>query len=173
MRQLVKIVVLLAAIGILAVVNIYMMREPLPLTPTFAANRSASQLPGTDSDSGEYKAAFGDLSFVQSFSRPLFNEDRRKFQPPQAKAKPNAKKPTQKRNAASVEPPQIKLVGLSLTPTSSRALILVSNTNDTSWITVGEKVQGWEVVAIDDNSLVVENNGDRISIDLHPAKDGS
>lgn len=173
MRQFVKMVVLVALIGIIAVVNVYMMREPVSISPTLNSQRGTAQLASAGGGETEYVAAFGDLSFVQSFSRPLFSEDRRKYQPPKAKPKPVAKKPTVRRKVAAVEPPEIKLVGLSVAPTSSRALIMNSSTNETTWISVGENIQGWDVTAIDDNSLIMENRGEKISINLHPSRDGS
>lgn len=171
MSGFVKAIALAAVLGAIGVVNVLMMREPVATSPINPMSTRQTQLPETGKDSGTPAALPADgLAFVQSFSRPLFAEDRRKYQPPVVqKPTPVAKAAARKKKPAS-PPPAISLLGVSITGGTAKALISANDGGSAEWRERGETIGDWEISGIDENNLILKQNDREAVFNLHPEK---
>ncbi len=169
MKRLVRFSTLTVLTGALAAANAYMMREPVNTSPIFANGHGKADVALSTADGQTSINAVSDLKFVQSFSRPLFSPDRRKFRAPQEAKKPKPEpKPAVARKEPPVEPPAIKLVGVSISQFASKALISIDGDPNSKWIGQGEAIGPWTVSEINSNILVMKNQNREMAYSLHP-----
>lgn len=172
MRTLIKFALLGLVMAALALGNLYMSAQPVDVSAISTASRTTGELVGDEAGNDETGTGhIEELTFVQTFSRPLFNQDRRKYQPPKPKPKPApkpkkvAKKPPPKK---VIQPPQFRLIGISYNGSSARALIASVPNVDPQWIAEGETIDQWTLTKIAKEGITVTQAGTEVSIGLYP-----
>lgn len=119
--------------------------------------------------------SIADVELVHTYSRPLFNEDRRKFvAPKKVQKKVVISKPIEVKQEEEVievaDPPRIKLLGVSILPQKSSALILNQDTNEMVWVRLNTQVQDWELASIEAGKIILSNAGEQIEIELYNSR---
>ncbi len=150
--------------------NLYMAAQPVDVSGISPKNRPTNQLAGAGaSEAGNGTDHIEALTFVQTFSRPLFSQDRRKFQPPKAKPKPKPKKVAKKQPAKKpARPPDFRLIGVSIVGTAARALIVGDSTEGPEWIAEGDAIAEWTLTKVHDQSILVTQGEMEVMIELYP-----
>lgn len=159
-----------AAIGIVSV-NIEMGGTPVDISPIAAPARTPGNMSAGGGDSSrDDPARLSDLTFVQTFSRPLFSPNRRKYVAPpppkkqQAKPAPVAKSEPQKQET----PVNVQLVGISISGAYTKALVQTDLQPDPLWVSVGEKIGPWTVSEIGSGAITITADDRVVSINLYP-----
>ena len=170
MKTLTKILVFGSILAALALANLYMSAQPVDVSGISPKTTPINQLAGADGDeAGNGTDHIEALTFVQTFSRPLFSQDRRKYQPPEAKPKPKPKKVVKKQPAAKpVQPPSFRLIGVSIVGTAARALIVGGSTGGPEWIAEGDAISEWTLTKVHDQSILVTQGEMEVMIELYP-----
>lgn len=170
MKSLTKIIVLGSILAALAMANLYLASQPVDVSGISPKTRPLNQLAGAD----DAEASSGTdhieaLTFVQTFSRPLFSQDRRKYQPPKAKPKPKPKKVAKKQPVKKpVQPPNFRLIGVSIVGTAARALVVGGATNGPEWIAEGDAISEWTLTKVHNQSILVTQGEMEVMIELYP-----
>ena len=126
----------------------------------------------SDADTGgntEQAADLSEPSFVETFSRPLFAKDRRRWEPPPP-SKPPPKRIAQPKKPAvrQIDRPDFNLIGISISDGAAKALVRRNSALEPVWVSEGETVGGWIVSAIDNQSIIFRQEDQTVSIDLYP-----
>lgn len=138
-----------AIVAVLAVVNVYVARSPVDVSPVTGTSPAVS---------GAAKTANAPLktpldtrpvgSFAETVTRPIFNAGRKPAERQQAAAAPLA------------GPEELRLVGILQTASGTKkALIRTGGDAKGQWIIEGGAVSGWTVKNIGPRSVVVMNGG--------------
>lgn len=103
--------------------------------------------------------------------RPLLAEGRRSFVPEPVSAEPPVvpepvPKPTEPAPEIPIEPPEIEFLGTMNDSKESRALIKVKNIDTELWITTGESIDGWKIVDIETESIILQQKDEKITLYL-------
>lgn len=172
MRTLVKFAAIGGVMVVLALANLYMLGRPIDTSPILNGARAAKQLAGgATADETEGTGHIEELTFVQTFSRPLFSQTRRKFQPPKPKPKPEPAKVAKQQPAKKpVQPPKFRVVGISINVGGSRALIVGGPVGKPQWFLEGEDIGRWKLAAIAGEAITVTQGGQEVSIALYPTE---
>jgi hypothetical protein len=145
----VAVAVLAGAVGALALLNWYLARMPIDISPIApeADQAAAPRKDGFDLATGlDRKPA---AQFSETVSRPLFDPNRRPVQRDRARA-----------DDADAAPGDMRLVGVMTSPNQpARALIRMANETTGTWITEGEQFNGWRLRQVNPRSVVVESQG--------------
>ena len=171
MKTFAKLAVFCVACACLGLVNLYLSNDPVDATPITNGAPSAGQLGGGEENTaGSGTGHIEELTFVQTFSRPLFSQDRRKYQPPAPKPKPEPKKVVAAEPAPEpvIDPPDFRLVGVSISGQAARALVVSSSSPDPRWVAEGETIGRWTLVRIADDSISVAQSGKEVVLELYP-----
>ncbi len=171
MRALTRILLIATAIASLALANLYMAANPVDISGIPPAKRSLDHLTGKASSGGETGTDhIEELTFVQTFSRPLFSPDRRKYQPPKAKPKPKPKKKVAKKKPAkkAVKPPKFRLMGVSIVGTKARALIAGAPEDGPTWLSQGDAILKWTLTEVRDQSVTFTREDMQVTFELYP-----
>jgi hypothetical protein len=165
-----------AAICFIAAANYFIHANP-PATEPLAPVAAVSQEIAAADISGE-KLASSELLLVHTQTRPLFSPTRRKWvepaQPvpaaPPSAAPPVPAEPPRLPQPAAAEtpPPEVALIGIEMTPSGSKALLLKAGASDALWFKSGEKLEGWAVQKIDAGSVEITLGGRKIKLELYP-----
>lgn len=174
MKGFLKFAALGTAMGLLGLINVVMLGRPLDLRPISNENSAPRGLFGQEVSDGESGTGhIEELTFVQTFSRPLFNADRRKYQPPEPPPTPEPPPDPPKvvetpAPEPEIAPPTFRLIGVSVSGSSARALILDGRNRDPQWVLEGEAIEGWVLEKVLDGAIKVSQSGAEFSIDLYP-----
>lgn len=84
-------------------------------------------------------------SFSETLARPLFDASRR----------PRPKLPTSAPEIAAAEIPVVKLVGVVIGPDGRSALIRIPSSAGLVEVSVGERIEGWRLEAIETDRIVL------------------
>ena len=109
------------------------------------------------------KAAFklpDEASYEDILERPLFVEGRR---PPSDEPEEEMEPEEEKQD---LPPPKLSFVGVYSTPKGMTALVRNDATQETVRVRTGDRFEGWEVSGIDDQRLVLKNQGEEQVFDL-------
>jgi hypothetical protein len=153
--------------------NLYLLSSPLDTSIIVPSDPSITLNAGKDvhPESTDEKK----LLLIHAQTRPLFSPTRRPWVAPPAAAalvpepvqpEPVAVEPVV---AVEVQPPQVTLLGIEITPTGSKALTLRAGEADASWLRAGELLDGWTVQKIERTSIELENGSRSITLELYPA----
>ncbi len=169
MKGLLKFAVLGAVMLLLVLTNMYMLARPVNITAISDGTGGAKRLPGQE-ETGDQAGTdhIQELTFVQTFSRPLFSIDRRKYEPPKPKPPPPQKTVNAPKPAPVVNPPELRLIGVSIDGTSARALIAGGPDPNPVWVAEGEAIEGWVLAKVLEGAITVTQAGAEFSIDLYP-----
>lgn len=169
---MIKAFLLLVAFSTLLFINYKWQNEPVD-TSAIIDTRPASILSqDTNQDKPDLEEVIiADVDLVHTYSRPLFNEGRRTFvAPKKVKKKVVVSEPVEIEEEEIVEvanPPRIKLLGVSVLPQKSSALILDKDTNEMVWASLNMQVQDWELASIEAGKITLLNSGKEIEIELY------
>jgi hypothetical protein len=170
MTTLFKLALLGSLAGALLLTNIYLLGAPVETTAIASGVRATGQLAGIAVAGGKAGIEHIEgLTFIQTFSRPLFSRDRRRYEPPKTEPppKPEPKSIVQK-PLPPVEPPNFQLIGISINNAGSRALISGLPGLDPQWFAEGEVIGDWKLTAIADAAITVTHGDQNVSINLYP-----
>ncbi|MEX0347706.1 MAG: hypothetical protein AB3N20_22485 [Rhizobiaceae bacterium] len=170
MKTLTAIVLFGSILAALAMANLYMAAKPVDASGISPKTRPVDQLAGAGvGEAGNGTDHIEALTFVQTFSRPLFSQDRRKYQPPKAKPKPKPKKVAKKQPVKKpARPPDFRLMGVSIVGTAARALIVGGSTDGPQWIAEGDAISEWTLTKVHDQSILVTQGEMEVMIELYP-----
>ena len=140
--------------------------------PSFGTS-SATKLGTLTPDSSEYyrlPEPFNSEEPIRQFTtRPLFAEGRRSFVPIPAE-QPDEVEPLPEPPAPAVEetltPLEIRLLGIMENDGGRRALVAEEGNGEQHWLAVGEEVQGWILVAVDDSRIRLKVDDVEITFNL-------
>lgn len=104
--------------------------------------------------------------FAIIVSRPLFTPGRRPNVPEAKTAKQVAPRPATSAPPADPIPFQLTLSGVLEGTEGAQALIL-GGSNDASWRRVGDTVQGWTIITITNNEVVLSRNAREHRLELY------
>ena len=115
--------------------------------------------------------------FDSIVERPLFSAGRRKAKVPSVSATPPAaiersKFPEPATSTASPvisHDPELRLIGISVTPPGRYVLVASSGGRDVQALTIGEAIDGWIIEAIHPRAIVLTRSGITKTIDYSPA----
>lgn len=177
MRRLRALVFYLAVAGAIAASNYFFFANP-PATAPLEPDNAASPENSAAAVSRETLAA-SELLLVHSQTRPLFSPSRRRWVEPAQQA-PAAAEPAAQPIPAETPglpqpavtetaPPDVKLIGIEMTPSHVRALLSGTGSADALWFNRGEKFEGWAVQTIDANSVEMALGERKITLELYPS----
>ena len=165
-----------AALGAAAAANYFLHANP-PATESLVPANPVNPAIGAAAVPGETLPASA-LLLIHTQTRPLFSPTRRKWVEP-APPEPPAPEPVEQPVAA--EPPSapqqaiadtslpdIKLIGIEMTPSGARALLVKTGAADALWVNNGEKLEGWAVQKIDSGSVEMTLGERKIKLELYP-----
>ena len=115
-------------------------------------------------------------SFPETFARPLFAPNRRPFAPPPApdEAPPPEPPPgvvvLQPQPALEADAAGLTLKGVMIGDTAARALILSTAAAASQWFTLGSDVQGFKLVAIEDDRVILEAGPRKVELKLYTGR---
>jgi hypothetical protein len=140
---------LAGAVGLLVLVNGYLIQSPIDISPVAPAARKDEAPPAGEK---ELKTALDQKSveqFQQTVARPLFDPSRRPVQ--------------RDRNIpaeAKVDSPELRLIGIMKSDGAPpRALIRVADEPTGKWIAEGATFNGWTLRKVRARSVIVESSG--------------
>ncbi len=170
MSTLLKAGAVTASIAGLMLANLSIADHPVNTSPITAQQSRDSMF--SDADTGGHTkqtADLSELSFVETFSRPLFAKNRRRWEPPPP-SKPPPKRVVQPKKPAvrQIDRPDFNLIGVSISDGAAKALVRRNSELEPVWVSEGEAVGGWIVSAIDSQSISVRQKDQTVSIDLYP-----
>ncbi|MDJ0613681.1 MAG: hypothetical protein QNJ29_08365 [Rhizobiaceae bacterium] len=169
MSFLFKFICVCGGVAVLVAANLFRYNEPIDVRPLIANKQGARQsLISQETTDLSSVAQLSELQFVQTFSRPLFSETRKKFVKPAPKKKQPAKKVAKKKADPTKPAPKIRILGLSTSNGAKKTLIKLAGSPNPEWVSEGEKIGGWEVVEIATDSIKIANANREVSIDLFP-----
>ncbi len=107
--------------------------------------------------------------------RPVFSESRR---PPQPKPKPKPVRVVKPKPPVIRRPPTVKvkpvisitsfkLIGVLINATTKKALIQSVRDKKEIWLRAGNSIQGWKLVSISDNNVIMESSGIKKELQLY------
>lgn len=101
-------------------------------------------------------------AFTDMVERPLFAATRRPPPPPEARpaAAPRAPQPE------ALPEPQFQLVGTVAGGERVFALVLPADGGSVLWLGEGDRIDGWEIVEVGANHLVVRQDGEDWRLDI-------
>lgn len=164
-----KILFLGVAIGALVVLNLFRYDEPIATEPLIANSKSSETNVFTDEiEATQSVEQLAELQFIQTFSRPLFSENRKKYVKPVAVKKKAPAKPVAKKAAPPKPLPKIRILGISISNGTKRTLVKLPKQPAAKWFEKGSKIDGWEVVEISSHAVKIANANREVSIALFP-----
>jgi hypothetical protein len=155
----------------LIVANSYLFAYPVQTTallPTATPNSLA-----VENNKVALEGQNKELLLIHLKTRPLFSPTRRPWvaptlepvQEPVVAPEPIVIEPVV---AVEVQPPQVSLLGIDITPAGAKALTLESGATDAVWLRAGELLGGWTVRNIRTTSIELENGSRTVTLDLYP-----
>lgn len=169
MSNFAKLGLILFAILMLIAVNLYRYDQPIEVTPiVINAKKTDQTLLTQETNTVQTVGQLAELKFIQTYSRPLFSENRRKYiKPPPPKKKPAPVKKVAKKPAPVLPPPNLQILGISQSNGTMKTLVKLDTSPDSEWISKGETISGWEVQEITNDSVTIVNADREISIGLY------
>lgn len=110
------------------------------------------------------------IDVASTYSRPLFNRERRKFIPKTIKPKTRTIVRVPKIKVSPVKEaarPNFTLSGVAIRPEGKSAFITNNDTGKSLWLKNGEKFNEWKLVSIIENSVKLEQQAKKITINLY------
>ena len=158
-----------AVIAALAAANLWMAANPVDVSPSASTRQARDGAADTQLDPGK-APDLSQLSLVQANSRPLFAKNRKPWSPPQAAKAAKAKGAAQPGRAVAgrTPPPDLRLIGVSISGGSARALLLSGASPDPVWVAAGESFGNWKVSEITERFVTVQQADQTVSLDLYP-----
>ena len=147
--RLTWLLIVLNLLAVLWAVSVYKSDDQVEIIST-APTEKPVELPAFPAfipQSGE--------AYLEIVDRPLFNELR---QPPENEEVP-IEKVTKNRDNRTL----LKLVGVALQPEGSQALILKPD-RTVEKISTGQKIDGWELLSIDEESVLLQQSGQELRL---------
>lgn len=109
------------------------------------------------------------LERQHALSRPLFEPDRRPWQPPAPPPEPESE-PEPEPEIVYEEPeiaPDFVLVGVGIARGRARALLRSAAGDELGWVAEGETVLDWTIAAISEASVTMRHSEREVSLSLH------
>jgi hypothetical protein len=157
--------------AVLVACNIYLLVRPLESTPILPSNVPNSSNSNADIVSIENDSQ--ELLFIHTQTRPLFSPTRRPWvaptvplEPVPAVAEQTVVEPPV---VEEVQPPQISLLGIDITPSGAKALTLKTGSAEAVWVRKGEALDGWVVGIIESTSIELTSGTQTVKLELYPA----
>lgn len=121
------------------------------------------------------QAAELSAELLETFSRPLFSENRRAYQAmekPEPEMEPALPVMTEEEPPTlELERPQLKLLGTEPASKTPSALIALEEAGTSSWYRKGDLVVGWRITRIGTDAIELSNESDEnvhFNISLYP-----
>lgn len=133
---------------------------------------------GVRSDQGKPQAAdkstpsppLGTEGFSETFDRPLFSPTRRKPVPVATnEPAPIVEPAPAPKESISPKLPAPQLLGVSVTQTIPKALLLANGKQEANWLRNGETVDDWTVAAIAKDEVTLQRGEESIRLSLYPS----
>ena len=162
--------VVAASIAGIVLVNLAMADRPIDTSP-ITQQQSREGLFGEveTAVNADQAAELSDRSFVEWFSRPLFAKNRRPWEAPQLlQTPPKLVAQPEKPVARQIDPPDFKLVGISISDGAAKALLRRDSGFEPVWVSEGDAVGDWMVSVIDSQSVTVRQDDQTVSVNLYP-----
>lgn len=158
-------ILLLAAIPLLGWLNWHLLQTEIdtqPLKSTVIKTEPFQDAP----------QAFGDFKmppikeFSEITSRPIFNPSRRQANAVQRVARPTHRKAKPPRPART-SLAQMKLLGILINGSERQAFVTTPRIGKGAWLTENTPVEGWKILRIEDNRIVLKSGTDRRELSLY------
>lgn len=172
MSMALKILLSFSGVAVLVLVNLFRYDQPMDVGPLVADPKAAKKDVFSQSiETIDSLEELSELQFVQTFSRPLFSETRKKYvKPVPVKKKKPVKKVAKKPPPPPKPLPKIKVLGISMANGVRRTLVKVAQEPNAKWLEAGAKINGWKVTEIADDGVKIANANREVSIALFPEK---
>ncbi len=168
---MIRVLFFVAFVGAFGMLNYYWYSTPITTNPLEVGDGAASQELVSELKTGSTAdvKTFAVSDVAHTYSRPLFEESRRKWQPPKKEIKPVAVKVETLKPVAREpeEPLRITLKGIAILP-ESKTVLVEDHKNDTvRWLKTSSYVQGWQIEKITQGSVTFLKADERIDVKLH------
>ncbi|GGG23958.1 hypothetical protein GCM10010924_61900 [Rhizobium wenxiniae] len=157
------------AIAILAVFNLVMSQTEIDLSPLQGKLPSR---PAPNSKTEKTGPEIADLSLEQSLARPLFSPTRRDYVAEETPIEPVAEAVEEASKQPVTSPLQLSLRG-TRTFNGVRSALVALPDQQGDWVSVGDEIDGWTIVEVGTDRLVVGRAGEKVSVALYPAAEAS
>ncbi len=154
------------AVALLAAAVWWITANP-PSTEPARFDQSARSLAATlnnPADAGASEIAPEKLD--QVYARPLFSANRRPWEP--KRVAPPKKKAVQQVAKVEISIPEADLAGVSITPESSKVLLVNRNTGAATWVEQGQEYESWTVAAISAADVTLRQGDSEAVLKLYP-----
>ncbi|WP_379067314.1 hypothetical protein ACHMW4_08625 [Mesorhizobium sp. UC22_110] len=152
----------------LGAVNFSLYERPAGTSPIATDDRSDPGKPRTGDKAQPVSLSSLD-GFSETFERPLFNSTRRKPVPVATDEQPPLAEPlAAPAEAVPSQSPPPQLLGVSVTQTIPKALLLASGKQDASWFRNGEAIDDWTIAAITRDEVTLQRGEQSIRLSLYP-----
>jgi len=155
-------IILLVILG-LAGINYHWYHSPVEISPIETGRAALTQEINSKSDRGEVveREFFSASEIIHTYSRPLFEENRRKWTPAPLPKPAEIVKIEEPEIVDDFQPdlPNVSIVGISVFPNGAIALIKDKKDNTTKWVDDTTEVQGWHIQDIQADSVEFIQNG--------------
>jgi len=175
-----RFIILLVIAGAVGALNFHWLRTPIETNPLEVSQQGTPH--GLTSELKTARAtetrSFSVSDISHTYTRPLFEESRRKWQPEKKEIKPA--KPVDLNESEPIvtiekELLRITLKGIAILPENKTALIEDHKSDTVKWLKASSYVQGWQIEEITPAGVIFTRADERIEVNLHkldPFPDG-
>lgn len=158
---------LLLGVGFIAIVGFNLLLSQMEIDTSPLPVDLSQDEAATKKVEGGPRSLLGDLDLPETLARPLFSPTRQDFvAPPATPAEPVVMASL----APPVEPatslPPIRLEGTRAVNGKYSALIAVGEASS-NWLNEGDKIDGWTILSVTHNGLVLMSGAESASISLY------
>ncbi|WP_312408649.1 hypothetical protein [Rhizobium sp.] len=153
------------AIASLAVFNLVMSQTEIDLSPV------QGELPARLAPNSKTEKTGPDiagLSLEQSLTRPLFSPTRRDYVAEETPTVPVEEVVEEPPLQPDTSPLQLTLLG-TRTFNGIRSALVALPDQQGDWVSVGDEIDGWTIVEVGTDRLVVGRAGQNVTVALYPA----
>lgn len=156
-------------LGALGLTNFVLYGRPAAITPVVASDRP-SQLKLRMDEKTPPLSSSDPEGFSETFERPLFSPTRRKPIPmPVVEPTPPAEPLPAPAQEVSNPSPAPALLGVSVTQTVPRALLVANGKQEANWFRNGETIDDWTIAAITKEEVTLQRGEQSVRLSLHPS----